>query len=282
MEPIRIGKIAYTNILPIYHYFDDTDLEIEWIDQVPTELNKRMAEGTIDVGPISAFAYAQNYPKYLLIPNISVSSWGAVRSIYLFSRKRHLSELDGANIALTTSSATSINLLKIILEQFEGVKPRYFSHSPDLEKMMVNADAALLIGDDALKQSFANHSYFQFDLGYEWFLRTRLSMTFAVWAIRRDVVRQRPKEVERLIRAFAKAKQRGTKQLQPVIEAAQKKLGEGSVSFWTEYFEGLCYDLKEKELFGLQTFYRYAAKMGLLPSEVALDVLEDPRRSARV
>lgn len=274
MEPFRIGKIAYTNILPIYHYFDETNLSVEWINQVPTELNHGMAEGSIDIGPISAFAYAEHYPKYVLIPNISVSAWGAVRSIYLFSRRPLLSQLDGARIALTTSSATSTNLLKIILEEFEGIKPMYVSQEPDLDQMMEHADAALLIGDDALQAALSDHPYYQFDLGYEWYLRTKLSMTYAVWAIRREVVTERRAEMEQLLAAFFTAKQRGETDLQPIIQVAKQKLGGGTESFWKTYYEGLCYDLSEKELLGLKTFYAYAVKLGLLSHDVEVDILD--------
>lgn len=276
MKPFRIGKIAYTNILPIYHYLENKDLPIEWIHQVPTELNQGMAEGTIDIGPISSFAYAEQFPNLLLIPDLSISAWGAVRSIYLFSRKPSLSQLDGANIALTTSSSTSINLLRIILEVFEEIKPTYQSFNPDFEKMMEQTDAALLIGDDALNASWQQPNFYAFDLGYEWYKRTGLSMTFAVWAIRKKIVEERPTEIERLLQAFFSAKAMGKNNLTPVIHEAQKRLG-GSTSFWKAYYEGLCYDLGEKELMGLKTFYKYAIELDLLDKEVEVQLLDVPK-----
>ncbi len=276
MKPIRIGKIAYTNVLPIYHYLENRSLPLEWIHQVPTELNQGMAEGTIDIGPISSFAYAEQFPKLFLIPDLSISSWGAVRSIYLFSRKSSLSELDGMKIALTTSSSTSVNLLRIILEVFEEVKPSYHSYAPNFQEMMEQNDAALLIGDDALRASWQYSHFHAFDLGYEWYKRTGLSMTFAVWAIRKEVVKERATEVERLLQAFLSAKTKGKRNLQPIIREAKRRLG-GSTSFWTEYYEGLCYDLGERELMGLKTFYQYALELGLLDKEVEVQLLDVPK-----
>lgn len=278
MKPFRIGKIAYTNILPIYYYFnlENKDLPIELIHRVPTELNRGMANGTMDISPISSFAYAEQFPNVLLIPDLSISSWGAVRSIYLFSRKPSLSQLDGATIALTTSSSTSVNLLRIILEIFEGVQPNYHFFAPDFEQMMEKADAALLIGDDAIKTSWKYKDYYAFDLGYEWYIRTGLSMTFAVWAIRKEVVKEREKEILGVLKLFLTAKTLGKKRLGPVIQEAQSRLG-GSRSFWQEYYEGLCYDLGEKEIKGLETFYHYAFQLGLLDREVEVQLLEVPK-----
>ena len=276
MKPLRIGKIAYTNVLPIYHYLQDHDLPVEWVRQVPTVLNRRMAKGTIEISPISSFAYAQQFQNCYLIPDLSISAWGAVRSIYLFSKKASLSDLDGATIALTTSSSTSVHLLRVILEAFEGIQPEYLSFEPDLEKMMEQADAALLIGDDAIKASWNPSDFFAFDLGYEWYRRTGLSMTFAVWAIRKEIVGEREAEIEQILRAFLSAKEIGKKHLEPVIREAQSRLG-GSTSFWTAYYQGLCYDLGKKELMGLKTFYHYAYDLGLLDREVEVQLLELPK-----
>ena len=85
MRPIRIGRIAFTNILPIYHFFDPSGLNVEMIHQVPSQLNRGMAAGEIDMGPISSFAYGENHTRYTLVPHLSVSSRGPVRSIYLFT-----------------------------------------------------------------------------------------------------------------------------------------------------------------------------------------------------
>lgn len=278
MRPFRIGKIAYTNVLPVYQYLRDTDMPIavEWVRQVPTELNRKMMEGSIEISPISSFAYAQQFSNCLLLPNLSISAWGAVRSILLFSKKDSLSALDGAKIALTTASSTSVHLLRVILEKFEGIQPEYQFVAPDLDKMLEQADAALLIGDDAIKASWRKSSYFVFDLGYEWYRRTGLSMTFAVWAIRREIVEERKAEIEQIAEVFLQAKAIGKNRLEPVIEEAQRRLG-GSISFWNKYYQGLCYDLGEKELMGLKTFYHHAFDLGLLDEEVEVQLLEMPK-----
>lgn len=273
MKPIRIGKISFTNILPIYHYFDDTDLPIEWIPQVPTQLNRGMAEGKIDMGPISSFAYAENYPNYVLLPNLSVSATGPVGSIFLFTRGKSLSELKTSKIALTNTSASSVNLLKILLEGLEGGSPSYVTMAPDLSAMMENADAALLIGDDAIRAKWTNPGYTVLDLGEEWHKRTGKSMTFAVWAVRKEVAETRKEELVQIYRRFIEAKERSKREPGPVIQEAMRQLG-GEPAFWHAYFQGLTYDFSPSEIEGLKTYYRWAKELGLISTEVTIEVLD--------
>jgi chorismate dehydratase len=115
---IRIGRINYTNVWPIYYYFPDLvpKDEFEIIHQVPTGLNKAMAAGEVDMGPISSFAYGESFEQYMLYPDLSVSAFGTVNSLLLF-HKKPLSELANGSIMLPTTSATTVNLLKIILQR---------------------------------------------------------------------------------------------------------------------------------------------------------------------
>lgn len=276
MRPIRIGKISFTNILPIYHFFDGTGLDVELVPQVPAQLNRGMASGEIDMGPISSFAYADHYPEFVLMPDLSVSARGPVRSIFLFTKGEDLADLKQARIALTNTSASSVALLRIIMEKFIGATPEYKTMPPDLTKMMNEADAALLIGDDALKAKLTpDLPYRIFDLGQEWYNRTDLSMTFAVWAVRREIVESRKEELQQVYERFMKAKALGNKQRQPIIAEAMRQL-KGSESFWHQYFEGLCYDLGETEQIGLKTYYRYAAEIGLISPDVQISMLDLP------
>ncbi|TCS93396.1 menaquinone biosynthetic enzyme MqnA/MqnD family protein [Hazenella coriacea] len=274
MKPIRIGKISFTNILPIYHFFDGTGLDVELVPQVPAQLNRGMASGEIDMGPISSFAYAEHYPEFVLMPDLSVSAKGPVGSIFLFTKGEELTDLKKARIALTNTSASSVALLRIIMEKFIGATPEYKTMTPDLSQMMNEADAALLIGDDALKAKMTSDlPYRIFDLGQEWYNRTDLSMTFAVWAVRREIVETRKDELKQIYARFMKAKEQGSQQRQPIIQEAMKQLN-GSESFWNQYFDGLCYDLQETEQIGLKTYYQYAAEIGLISPDVQICMLD--------
>lgn len=277
---IRIGKISFTNILPIYQYFDPTQLDIELIPQVPTQLNRGMATGEIDMGPISSFAYAEQYPNYVIMPDLSISARGAVRSIFLFTRTPQLRDLQGATVALTNTSASSVGLLRILLEKFVGVTPDYVTMPPSLDEMMQQADAALLIGDDALKALWHNPGYHVIDLGEEWLRQTGESMVFSVWAVRKELTETRMPELEEIYLRFMAAKEKGRTHLQPIIQTAMQQLG-GEPTFWQQYYAGLSYDFREQEQRGLATYYRYLGELGLVSSDVQIHLLDLPARSGR-
>jgi chorismate dehydratase len=275
MKPIRIGKIAFTNILPLYHYFRYDDLPVKLIPQVPSQLNKSMAEGSIDMGPISSFAYADDYPKYVIMPDLSVSAKGRVGSIFLFSKKENFAEVKNGRIALTNTSASSINLLKILLEHFAGGAPSYKTEDPDLDKMMEHADAALLIGDDALRANWKNRKYYVFDLGLEWYKETGLPMTFAVWAVNRNVVKERQETLSLIYQRFLYSKKRGEQDPMPVIQEAMSQLG-GKIVDWEKYYAGLNYNFGPEEQRGLATFYHCATLAGLVKDNVKIEVMDLP------
>ncbi|MFD2672895.1 menaquinone biosynthesis protein [Marinicrinis sediminis] len=268
-QPLRIGKINYTNVWPIfqhfpYEFFED---EIEVVEQVPTELNEAMARGTIDVGPISSFSFAQHADQYVLFPDLSVSAHDRVHSILLFTKKP-LQQLDGCPVALPTTSATSVHLLKMILERFVGVQPTYFYAQPDLETMMNTADAALLIGDDAIRSSWKQTGYEVLDLAEQWHRYTGKWMTFAVWAVRKEAASRMPETMARIFHGFQSSKEMSTRFPEDVIAAAMREIG-GTRTYWQQYFQHLCYDFQEEQFDGLQHYFALAKEMGYLQHAVS-------------
>jgi chorismate dehydratase len=272
---IRIGKINYTNVWPIYHFFPHERFgsSLEWIEQVPTGLNRAMMNGEVDMGAFSSFAYAQNYERYELFPNLSVSALGSVHSILLF-HKKPLEELDGAVVCLPTTSATSVNLLKILLHRFYEVTPRYLYAPPSLETMMEQADAALLIGDDAIRASWTNHPYQVSDLGQLWHEFTGHWMTFAVWAVRKQTIEEQPGFVSAVYDAFQESKRAGLADPEPIIREAQAKIG-GTTDYWRRYFSNLSHDFGPDQQKGLSLYYRLAQELGLLDKPAQLRIWSD-------
>lgn len=270
---IRIGRIDFTNVWPVFHHFDVGSLgdQIELVSQVPTELNEAMALGEIDMGPISSFAYAEAVDQYLLFPDLSVSSYGKVNSILLFHRKP-LEDIKFGRIALPTTSATSVNLLKIMMTKFLSGKPIYHFAPPLLDDMMKEADAALLIGDDAIKAKWRhNQDYEITDLGELWTSLTGHWMSFAVWAVRKETVNLYPEFVEKVFIAFQKSKQTGLHAPHEMITKAKRQLG-GDDRFWHDYFSQLCYDFGASQRKGLELYYKYALELGLIRKEVPLEI----------
>ncbi|MFC0214857.1 menaquinone biosynthetic enzyme MqnA/MqnD family protein [Paenibacillus chartarius] len=278
---IRIGKIKYTNVWPLFYRFPtgraDLRDHVHFEEQVPTQLNRGIASGEIDMGPISSYAYGENYQQYLLYPDMSVSALGEVKSILLFHREP-LESVANGSIALTTSSASSVNLLRIIMEKYYKGKPQYSYAAPSLTDMMVQNDAALLIGDDAIRASWQNHGYRVTDLGAEWLRQTGQWMSFAVWAIRKDTAERHPELVKRVFEAFLESKRKSLADPAGMIQQAVDTIG-GTRSYWEGYFGGLCYDFGAPQWSGLQLYYDYAYELGFLPERVPLQIWSDSGRS---
>lgn len=271
-EKIPVGRINFSNVLPVFHFADSVADHhgFSFVSAVPTELNRLLAAGEIVAGPISAFSYAEHAEKYYAFNNLSVSSRGPVGSIFLFS-KRPIDDLQGNVVALPTTSASSVNLLKILLHEYFQVHPTYITRQPHLENMMQEAEAALLIGDDALHWSLQEHPYHVYDLGAEWYGRTGKSMTFAVWAVRRDFVNNHPAEAAQLHEMFLRSKAKGLAQRKEVIERAVQLYGL-TERFWDTYFAKLIHDFKGDLLEGAETYFRAAYQQGLLPRPVKVEL----------
>ncbi|WP_172250434.1 menaquinone biosynthetic enzyme MqnA/MqnD family protein [Saccharibacillus deserti] len=277
-DTLRLGRILYTNVWPVYHYFDPSALDFpaESRTELPAALNRLLLEGELDMSPVSSFAYAMAADRFLLLPDLSVSADGPVRSILCFSKKPFAEAVQG-RIALTNTSATSVNLLKIIAEKAYGAKPEYVTCEPHLEDMLEHADAALLIGDHAIRADWANTEYTVTDLGAEWKSWTGLSMTFAVWAVSKQAAERYPDRIGELAAALAASKNRSLDDLTPVAAKAQAELG-GHLRYWQGYFENLRYDLTPERLDGLNLYFRHAREMGLLPQEAQIQIWTDKTR----
>ncbi len=264
---IVVGEISYTNILPLYYYLDRdylNSLGCIFIPQIPAQLNEAMSKGIIDIGGISSFSYGEHVDKYTILPNLSVSSPKSVGSIFLFS-KFPLTQLDGKKIALTSSSATSVNLLKIILQSFYQMDVTYTVMKPNFTKMLQEHDACLLIGDDAIVTLWGLapnlHCY---DLGQIWYEHTKLPMTYAVLAVRNEILQHENELIKILYNGFLASKQKCIENNYKEMISSIRKEFQGPKSFWEDYFHGLNHDLSKKHLEGLYLFYDKATELGLL------------------
>lgn len=273
MRP-RVGHIQFLNCLPLYYGLvrNDVLLDIELIKGTPTELNRLLLEGSLDIGPISSLEYARFPDKLLLLPDFTVSSDGEVRSILLFS-KFSLEKLNGRPIALTNTSATSQLLLKIILEKGYGIKPEYFVSPPDLGMMLLEADAALLIGDDALRGLINPRGLYVYDLGLEWHKLTNKRMVYAVWAARRDFASQKASLAQEVYHSIKKSLEYSKMHLAEIAKLAAK-WEPFSPHFLKEYFQTLNFEFGAEYREGLMEFCRYAQELGYLEKVPCLEFLE--------
>jgi chorismate dehydratase len=201
---------------------------------------------------------------------LSVSAKGRVGSLFLFSKKP-IEQLNGARIALTNTSATTVNLLKIILHRFYDYEISYVTQEPVLEEMLQDSDAALLIGDDAIQAVRNGGNLHVYDLGELWHQFTGYSMTFAVWAVRKEVLAEHSELLAEVHASFLTSKEKTRQNAGPLIEYVHTHYG-GDKQEWTRYFQGLQHDFGDEQRIGLEYYYRCAAELGLLPAPASVDL----------
>ncbi|HSH24649.1 MAG TPA: menaquinone biosynthesis protein, partial [Massilibacterium sp.] len=186
----------------------------------------------------------------------------------LFS-KRPITQLEGKKIALTSSSATSVALLKIILQTFLNVQTEYEVMKPNFYEMMKEHDACLLIGDDAIRMKWEQPGdIYRYDLGELWYQHTGYPMTYAVFAIRNELVEKENELLTTLYHQIIASKNRCIDEsFIPMISSIEKSIG-GTRTFWERYFAGLHFDFDEKQQEGLHYYYQLAYDLGLLKKKV--------------
>ncbi|MDP8961041.1 MAG: menaquinone biosynthesis protein [Actinomycetota bacterium] len=277
MEPVRrprVGHIQFLNCLPLYHGLVRSDalLDLELRKGTPTELNRMLLAGELDVSPISSVTYLRHAHDLLVLPDIAVSADGPVRSIALVA-SRPIEGMDGATIALANTSATSVALLDVLLRERWRVKVASFSCPPDLARMLEEADAALLIGDDALRATVAvsraptSAPVYVYDLGREWKAHTGLPMVFAVWGVRRDWAFAHPDLVRSVHQAFQYSLKHSLAEVE-AIAAAAARWEPFDAGFLADYFRGLSFRLGPRERAGLHAFAAHLAAVADHPAEV--------------
>ncbi|ADY57127.1 protein of unknown function DUF178 [Syntrophobotulus glycolicus DSM 8271] len=261
----RVGHIQFLNCMPLYYGLVKKHAlsEVHLIKGTPTELNNMLIEGHLDISPISAFQYGKHHRELELLPGLSVSSDGEVQSIFLIS-KIPINELDGKKIALTNTSATSQNLIKIILQEKYHIEPDYFESPPLLRNMLLEADAALLIGDAAIEACYHKpRGLFFYDLGEEWKAMTGQKMVYAVWAVRREYAGNNPEAVTKIIEAFNESMAYSVKNA-PEIAAEIAKYENYSEEYLVNYFHTLEFDFTPCHQNGLATFFQKLTSLDLL------------------
>ena len=145
MKRLRISAISFLNTAPLMWDFEhgDAGRDFEISYTLPSACARALAGGTADIGIIPAAAYAE-IPGLVALPEVAIASRRAVRSILLVS-KMPIEQV--GTVALDTSSLTSVALTKILFERWLGGGRTFTGMAPDIEQMLAECDAGLLIGE---------------------------------------------------------------------------------------------------------------------------------------
>lgn len=277
MRRLRISAISYLNTAPLMWDFEHGDaakaFDISYT--VPSLCAAELAAGSADIGIIPAAAYA-SIPGLSILPGVAIASRRPVRSILLVS-KVPFEQI--RSVALDTSSLTSVALTKVLFAKWWGTGRTFTSMAPDVEKMMAEHDAGLVIGDPALMVDRSR--YLTYDLAEEWIRLTGKPFVFAFWAVRQSCLKDASHALD-LAAIFQNSRDHG---LEPasVARIAREwapRLGLSESEILTYLTENIYYDLDLACLDGLQLFYRYAGECGALPAAPSLRFLHAAKIAA--
>ena len=251
-----LGIVNYANVAPLHwglKVWDDTQGRLDLAYGVPTDLNARLLAGDLTLTLVSSAEYVRHRSSLVALPDFSVATRGPVQSVQLFSR-RPWADLHGATVAVTHDSAASVALLQHLLKR-DGLETTFVPQAPDLDAMLGQADAALLIGDPALRADLRSDLadlgvHERVDLADAWLNATGLPFTFAVWAARSD----RPPS-NRLVSALRDARERGLADLPAVAADAAARTGIPADAM-ERYLARFRYRLNAEDWQGLMAYAR--------------------------
>lgn len=252
-KKLRIGVVPYMNAKPLIYGLHQMDDAIELVFEVPSRLPDMLNNGHIDVSLIPSIEYFRN-GGYAIIPGISISSLGAVESVKVFS-KTPLREI--RTVALDTSSLTSCALTRIILHEKFHLSPQYTPWNGTYNVAGVDADAALIIGDNAMRVN--GNGYVTLDLGQAWFDHTGLPFVYAIWAVKKD---SHVPGINNLLRDAKEAGILAVKTLAISESQRTQFTREQCLRYLTR---SIRYELGDEEIKGLGAFYQHAVSLGLAP-----------------
>jgi len=259
---IKLGHIVYSNCFPVHAGILKGKIPCPFpiVEGIPSELNRALVEGKIDVSPSSSIEYATNPGKYRILPGLSITSRSEVMSILLESRVP-LAELNNKTVALTTASATSVVLLRVILELFTGVNPDFMLYEQGAEDPYDRADAVLTIGDLAIKRALTPRFPHTYDLGDIWHRQTGLPFVFALWQV--NYKKNIERDLGKLYDILMESKRYGMARLSELAGQHAADFGipaETLLRYWNLF----SYDLGPEEQKWLLTYYGYAAELGAI------------------
>ena len=261
-QGVRIAASSYLNTAPlIWSFIHGSQREaVElFTDKAPARCAEMLATGEVDVALVPVIEY-QRIPGIVMVPDVCVGSRSAVRSVVLATKLNNLKKVK--RVALDDSSRTSVALVKIIFRKFLGFEPEWQTSPPDLKSMLQHSDAALIIGDPAMKIS--RDQYRVFDLATLWHEYTGLGFVFAMWMTRKDL------EGIRFI-DFAAAREEGLAHIDEIAAGYANEIGLPENEIIKYLTENVVFSVDEEMRHGLELYFELAKGHKLTQRERPLE-----------
>jgi len=261
----RVAASSYLNTAPLIwsfiHGSQRAAVEL-FTDTAPARCAKMLANGEVDVALVPVVEY-QRVSDILIVPDVCVGSRSAVRSVVLATKLNNLKKVK--RVALDESSRTSVALVKIIFREFLVFEPEWKTSRPDLRSMLQHSDAALIIGDPAMR--IPRDQFRVFDLATLWHEFTGLGFVFAMWMARKDCVEK--------IRAidFAGARDEGLANIQQIASSYSNQIDLSEDEIRNYLTKNIVFTVDEEMQKGLTLYFKLATKHRLVQSERSLEFL---------
>ncbi|HHO47541.1 MAG TPA: ABC transporter substrate-binding protein [Desulfobacteraceae bacterium] len=262
MTTVRIGMVNYINTAPIYEEWKTLDLDPGWraTTAPPSTLNRMLANDELDLGMVSCYEYAVRPDRYRILADLSISANGPVGSVFLFSTVPP-DELSGRLVLLTSQSATSVALVKIVLEEFYGIKPRYAVGDIMADGGGSEVSGILAIGDDALRLNIHPIHPYRLDLAGVWREYTGLPFVFSVFVVREEFARTRPETLEEVRQTLIGCRERGHERLREICALVASRIPM-EIDACHAYLQQIQHLLDPAHRRGLERFFGYLIERG--------------------
>jgi predicted solute-binding protein len=283
MGKLRISIVEFLNTAPLVWGFTDGPLagRHDLSFSVPSQCAEDLRAGRVDVGIIPAIEY-QRMENVVALPGIAVAAKNEVRSILVISKMPI--EL-AQTFALDTNSRSSVGIVRLLCQRHWNIAPEFVDAPPDPNKMLAKADAALIIGDPALRLRIqmdalqakeplgkgccgcdaSDHpvadvqSLFIYDVAQQWREMTGLPCVLAIWVARRGTV------TPEILADFQTSREYGLARIGDIAEGAALKLDLPPRALERYLRENIDFSLDEENLVGLRYYYEECARAGLIP-----------------
>jgi predicted solute-binding protein len=295
VKKLRISIVEYLNTAPLVWGFTDGPLagKYDLSFTVPSQCAEALRRGDVDVAIIPSIEY-QRIDGLVALPDMAVASEQEARSLLVVAKR----PVEMARrFALDTSSRSTVALSKILAKRLWKIAPEFIDAAPDPAQMLAEADAALVIGDPALRVSLKMaaltgkapsgddqccagdpddlpvpgiDTLFVYDVVHQWRELTGKPAVLAIWAGRRDVI------TPEVVADFQASKAYGLAHIRDIAEGAAIKLELSPCPLAQYLKQNIQFDLNEEKLAGLRLFYQLAAEDGLIPAARPLEFAAAP------
>jgi chorismate dehydratase len=257
-----VCAVSYLNTVPLVWGFEHSpDQNLRSIFDLryalPSVCADQLASGEADIGIVPVIETARQKLDYFR--GTGIACHGPVRTILLIS-KVPFAKIQ--TLATDAGSRSSVMLSRVILAEKYGATPRLVSRPADLAAMLGEADAALIIGDAALRIDPATLPFETLDLGEAWNEMTGLPMVFAVWSGRKELMSTRYE------RAFLDSCRYGLSHVDEIVKAEAPVRGV-SENLVREYLtRHIVFELGDRDMEGMQLYLKQALALDRMKEKI--------------